>query len=77
MMATVKSLSFEQAIKELEEIITELESGNLPLEKTLSSFEKGMLLAQHCSKLLDTADLKVQQLSGGADSFQLAEFKED
>ena len=76
-MAMNKSLSFEQAMQQLEEIVADLESGNLPLEKTLSSFEKGMLLAQHCSQLLDRADLKVQQLSGSEDAMQLTDFKED
>ena len=58
------SLSYEQALSELESIVTALESGERSLDETLALFERGQALAQYCVGLLDKAELKVQQLSG-------------
>ena len=57
-------LSYEEAFKELEAIVTALESDEHPLEEALSLFERGQALADHCADLLDNAELKVQQLTG-------------
>ena len=54
--------NFEQAILELENIVTMLEKGDLPLEGTLKKFEQGMHLAQFCQKSLQDAQKKVEQL---------------
>ncbi len=58
-------LSFETAYAELEEIISRLDSGDLPLEESVKLFERGRTLAQHCQTLLDTAELRVSQLLDG------------
>ncbi len=63
----IQSLSFEEAFGELESLVQQLEEGKLPLEETIRLFEKGSLLAQHCQALLDKAELRVQQLTEGAD----------
>ena len=60
----IDELNYEQALAELESIVSALESGDNPLEKTLALFERGQLLAQHCSRLLEQAELKIQQISG-------------
>ena len=60
----VEELTYEQAFAELETIVAALESDEHPLEDALSLFERGQALAQHCAGLLDTAELRVQQLSG-------------
>jgi len=57
-------LSYEEAFKELEAIVTALESDEHPLEEAVSLFERGQALADHCADLLDNAELKVQQLTG-------------
>lgn len=60
----VEELNYEQAFKQLEEIVAALELEEHTLEESLELFERGQALAARCSKLLDTAELKVKQLSG-------------
>ncbi len=59
----VEELNYEQALKELENIVTGLESGEHPLDEALALFERGQALFQRCTELLDKAELKVQQLT--------------
>jgi len=61
----IDQLTYEQAFTELEAIVTALESEQHSLEESLALFERGQALASYCAGLLDQADLKVQQLSGG------------
>ena len=56
------ALSFEDAYAELEDIITQLDAGDLALQASVTLFERGRALAQHCQTLLDTAELRVNQL---------------
>jgi exodeoxyribonuclease VII small subunit len=58
-MAEIK---FEDALKRLEEIVDTLESGELPLEKSLKIFEEGVRLSRLCNKMLDKAEKKVEIL---------------
>jgi len=60
----VEQLSYEQALSELEAIVLDLESDQHALEEALAIFERGQALAQHCSQLLEQAELKIQELSG-------------
>ena len=53
---------FEQALKRLENIVSTLEAGDLPLEEALKLFEEGMTLSQSCGKQLDEAERKVEIL---------------
>ena len=55
-------IDFEQALKELEDIVAQLEGGNLALEKSLSLFERGVALARQCKTRLDAAQLRVAKL---------------
>jgi len=55
-------IDFEKAMAELEAIVKQLEQGNLPLEKALELFSRGVELAKACKKRLDEAELKVSQL---------------
>lgn len=48
--------SFEETIKELEKIATELENGDLSLEDSVSKFEEGMKLSKQCNDLLENAE---------------------
>jgi exodeoxyribonuclease VII small subunit len=59
----IKTLTFEQAFAELEEIVRKLEAGGLALEESLALFERGQTLATQCNAQLDQAELKVRQLS--------------
>jgi exodeoxyribonuclease VII small subunit len=55
-------LSFDDALAELQHTIAELESGNLPLERTLALHERGAALLEHCEALLRSAELRMRQL---------------
>ena len=54
--------SFEKAMAELEAIVQELESGNMPLEKAISKYEEGMQLSKFCTQKLDEAEKKITLL---------------
>jgi exodeoxyribonuclease VII small subunit len=54
--------TFEQSLNTLEKIVSELESGDLPLEKALKKFDEGMALSRQCSAMLDETEKKVSQL---------------
>lgn len=62
-----KSLSFEESMQRLEEIVRLLERGDVPLEESLALFEEGSGLISQCSKLLDNAEQKVIKLKKGTD----------
>ena len=53
---------FEDAMKELEEIVKRLESGDLPLEESLKIFEEGIALSRYCFKKLEEAEKKISIL---------------
>ena len=55
-------LSFEKAMEQLEQIVQELETKDVPIEKALKKFEKGVLLSKHCSELLDETEQKITLL---------------
>jgi exodeoxyribonuclease VII small subunit len=56
-------MSFEDASSELEATVRRLEEGDSNLEESIALYERGMLLAQHCSNLLDQAELQVSELT--------------
>jgi exodeoxyribonuclease VII small subunit len=58
----VEELTYEQAYAELEGIVVLLEQEQTDLEATITWFERGQALAQHCQKLLDQAELRVRTL---------------
>ena len=59
--------SFESSLKELEQIVQQLEGGDLPLERSLELFEQGVRLSRECQRRLDEAEHKVEILLKGAD----------
>ena len=54
--------SFETSLDELEKLVKELESGDLPLDRSLDLFSRGMLLSETCRKQLEEAETRVEQL---------------
>ena len=54
--------SYEKAFAELQEIVTKLESGEIPLEEALALYERGQGLAKTCTGLLDKAELRIREL---------------
>jgi len=59
-MPKKKSIMFEEALGELEEITRRLESGNLSLEESIQSYEKGMELKKICQEMLSRAEKKLE-----------------
>ena len=60
----VDELSYEQALSELDKIVSSLEANKLSLEDSLALFERGQALTKHCIELLDKAELRIKKLSG-------------
>ena len=54
--------TFEQSMKQLEQIVQDLESGDLPLEKAIKKFEEGIKLSKLCTKKLDETEKKIKML---------------
>jgi len=57
-----ENMTFEESLKTLEQLVNELESGNLDLDKGLEIYERAVVLRDHCKKILDECDRKVQKL---------------
>ena len=55
-------LTFEEAFERLEQAVEAMDGGELSLDEAMAHFEEGMKLARYCERLLDDADLRVQQL---------------
>jgi len=62
----ITTLSFEQALAELERIVAQLESGQAPLEQSIEMYERGAALKAHCEKRLEAARLRVEKIVVGA-----------
>ena len=69
----VEELSYEEALAELEEIVTKLEDEQGQLEDAIKLFERGQALASRCGVLLEAAELKVKQVAGD----ELTDFEEE
>ena len=61
----VADLSFEAALKELEQIVDRLEHGEAPLEESIGLYQRGAALKAHCEKRLEAARLRVEQIVVG------------
>lgn len=63
----IREMTFERAMKELESIVGRLERGDVELEESISIYERGEALKDHCDRLLKQAEAKVEKLAFGAD----------
>lgn len=71
-----KELSFEEAMQELEEIVEKLETGDVPLEKTIIYYQDGMKLSKLCNDKLNQVEDKMTKImneQGDLDPFQIQE----
>ena len=59
----MSDLKFEDCLARLEQIVSALEAGNLPLEESLKVFEEGVTLARQCSRYLDEAERRIEILA--------------
>ncbi|MEO0621604.1 MAG: exodeoxyribonuclease VII small subunit [Pseudomonadota bacterium] len=63
----IAEMRFEAALAELERVVTALEDGKVPLEDSISLYERGNALRARCEALLQDAEMKVQRIVQGAD----------
>lgn len=69
--------SFEAGLEELEAVVKELENGDLPLERSLELFEKGMQLSELCRKQLEEAETRIEVLTKKNNTIQAEPFRPD
>jgi exodeoxyribonuclease VII small subunit len=76
-MASAKKINLEKSLTDLEELVEELESGDLPLETAMKKFEEGIKLTRGCQAALKDAEQKVQILLKSAGGEELTDFEID
>jgi len=59
----IKAMSFETALKELEDIVKKLESGQAPLAESIAIYERGEALKAHCEALLKAAEMRIEKIT--------------
>ncbi len=76
-MAAEKKVDLEKSLSQLEDLVEELESGDLPLEKAMKKFEEGIKLTRGCQTALKEAEQKVEVLLKSAGGESLEDFESD
>ena len=66
-LKSIENITFEQALAELEEIVKKIYSGGHDLEDAINSFERGILLKNHCEKKLNEAKLKIEKITNNTE----------
>ncbi|NCF15065.1 MAG: exodeoxyribonuclease VII small subunit [Gammaproteobacteria bacterium] len=74
-MSSKKTINLEKSLADLEELVEELESGDLPLEKAMKKFEEGIKLTRGCQTALKEAEQKVEILLKSAGGEDLEDFE--
>jgi exodeoxyribonuclease VII small subunit len=59
----IKTMSFEAALRELEQIVGKLESGQAPLAESIAIYERGEALKAHCEALLKQAEMRIEKIT--------------
>ena len=73
----IESLSFEQAIENLTEIVDKIETGQIPLAESLQQYEKGMEMIKHCRRILLDAEKRIEEIAEEQDEDETEEADED
>ncbi len=78
-MSATKNINLEKSLADLEDLVEELETGDLPLEKAMKKFEEGIKLTRSCQKALKDAEQKVEILlkSAGGETLEDFDIEED
>lgn len=63
----IAAMSFEDALRGLEEIVRKLESGEVPLDDSIALYERGEALRKHCQARLDAAQVRIEKIVAGPD----------
>jgi len=63
----IADMTFEDALRALEQVVARLESGDVPLDESISLYERGEELRKHCQARLDAAQVRIEKIVAGAD----------
>ncbi|MDE2403499.1 MAG: exodeoxyribonuclease VII small subunit [Sphingomonadales bacterium] len=63
----IAAMSFEDALRALEEVVRRLESGDVPLDDSITLYERGEALRRHCQARLDAASARIERIIAGPD----------
>ena len=63
----ISTMTFEDALRALEEVVRKLESGEAPLDDSISLYERGEALRKHCQARLDAASARIEKIVQGPD----------
>lgn len=74
-MTSAKKINLEKSLADLEKVVEELESGDLPLEKAMKKFEEGIKLTRGCQEALKEAEQKVEILLKSTGGETLEDFE--
>lgn len=65
--ADIAAMSFEDALRALEDVVRKLESGEVPLDDSITLYERGEALRKHCQTRLDAAQARIEKIVAGPD----------
>lgn len=71
----VKEMGFEESMKELENLVKLLEKGDQNLESSLAVYERAVVLREHCRRILDASERKVQRIVECASGTDIGDFE--
>ncbi|AZL15759.1 exodeoxyribonuclease VII small subunit [Rickettsiales endosymbiont of Stachyamoeba lipophora] len=74
---TIENMSFEEALKNLEETVKKLEVGKISLNEMISSYEYALKLKDYCSKKLEEAKIRVNIVANNGGEVELKQFEEE
>jgi len=63
----IAAMSFEDALRALEDVVRRLESGEVPLDESITLYERGEALRKHCQARLDAAQARIEKIVAGPD----------
>lgn len=63
----ISQMTFEDALRALEDVVRRLESGDVPLDESIGLYEQGEALRKHCQARLDSAQIRIEKIVNGTD----------
>jgi exodeoxyribonuclease VII small subunit len=73
----VEAMSFEDSMKQLEELVKELEAGGIDLDRSIEIYEKAVILRNHCKKILDESERRIQKIMESSGAIKTEDFEVD